>query len=235
MIIAQHPDGKPNGLKAAGYHIIRLWTFNDTQPLHIAKKGAVFLKRKGLWITLGVILLIIIIIVASVVSGYNGLVSAEEQVNTQKSNIQTQLQRRADLVPNLVATVKGYAAHEEEIFTAVADARAKLAGAAASGDVSEMDAANTELSTALSRLLVVVENYPDLKANQNFINLQDELAGTENRITVARKDYNEAAQTFNRKVRSFPGNIWAALFGFESVDYFEASDSAQQTPTVSFE
>ena len=134
---------------------------------------------------LGVIVVLVIGIVGWGISSYNGLVTSEQAVETQASNIETQLQRRSDLIPNLVNTVKGYAQHEEEIYTALADARAKLSGA---NTVEEMEEANGELTSALNRLMVIVENYPDLKANENFIGLQDELAGTENSIAVARQD-----------------------------------------------
>lgn len=199
------------------------------------RKGKRNMKKKGLMVTLGVIAAVIIIAVAAVASGYNGMVGAQENLNTQKSNVETQLQRRADLIPNLVSTVKGYAAHEESIYTEIAEARAKLNTAVSSGDVDQMDQANSALSSALSRLLVIVENYPDLKASQNFINLQDELAGTENRITNARKDYNEAAQSYNKKIRSFPANMIAGMFGFESADYFQAQSGTENPPTVSFD
>jgi len=128
-----------------------------------------------------------------------------------------------------VATVKEYAAHEEEVFASVAEARSKLAGAAS---ISEMAEADAELSSALSRLLAIAEAYPELKANQNFINLQDELAGTENRIATARRDYNQTARSYNTSIRRFPTNIIAGMFGFESVDYFEASEAGRETPDV---
>ena len=150
----------------------------------------------------------------------------------QHSDIQVQLQRRMDLVPNLVNTVKGYAAHETEVFTAVSDARAKLAGA---GTVEEASEANEELSSALSRLIAISESYPELKSNENFLSLQDELAGTENRIGVARKDYNDAVQKYNVKIRSFPTNIFANMLGFEKKQQFEADSAAQSAPSVSFD
>ena len=149
------------------------------------------MKKKG--VIIGVIIAVIVIIAVSIIGSYNGLISLEESTNTAYSDIQVQLQRRMDLVPNLVNTVKGYAAHETEVFTAVSDARAKLAGA---GTVEEASEANEELSSALSRLIAISESYPELKSNENFLSLQDELAGTENRIGVARKDYNDAVQKY---------------------------------------
>jgi LemA protein len=177
-------------------------------------------------IGIGIVLVILII---SVVGSYNGLVAKSESVETALSQIDNQLQRRNDLIPNLVETVKRYAAHEEEIFTGVAEARAQLAGA---GTVAERAEADAAVNSALSRLLAIAENYPDLKANQNFIQLQDELAGTENRIATARRDYNEVARSYNTSVRRFPTNILAGIFGFERVDYFEATQEARNTPDV---
>ena len=147
------------------------------------------------------VLMVIVLAVGSVFGFYNGMVSARENVDSKWSQVDNQLQRRSDLIPNLVNTVKGYAAHEKEVFQAVSDARAKMAGAKTAGDKM---AANTELNSALSRLLAVAENYPQLKADQNFRQLQDELSGTENRIAVARKDYNDAVQGYNTKIKSLP-------------------------------
>ena len=166
----------------------------------------------------GVIIVVIVIIAVSIIGSYNGLISLEESTNTAYSDIQVQLQRRMDLVPNLVNTVKGYAAHETEVFTAVSDARAKLAGA---GTVEEASEANEELSSALSRLIAISESY--------------ELAGTENRIGVARKDYNDAVQKYNVKIRSFPTNIFANMLGFEKKQQFEADSAAQSAPSVNFD
>lgn len=190
--------------------------------------------KKGTAILLGVVAVIVVVVLGVVgwgISTYNGLVTAQTEVETQQSNIATQLQRRSDLIPNLVNTVKAYAEHEEEIFTAVADARAKLSGA---NTVSEMEQANTELSSALSRLLVIVENYPDLKANQNFIALQDQLEGTENRIAVARQDYNKAVKDYNQRLRRFPSNLIAGMFGMEQAAMFESSSGSESVPEVSF-
>ena len=184
------------------------------------------MKKKG--VIIGVIIAVIVIIAVSIIGSYNGLISLEESTNTAYSDIQVQLQRRMDLVPNLVNTVKGYAAHETEVFTA----RAKLAGA---GTVEEASEANEELSSALSRLIAISESYPELKSNENFLSLQDELAGTENRIGVARKDYNDAVQKYNVKIRSFPTNIFANMLGFEKKQQFEADSAAQSAPSVSFD
>ncbi len=172
---------------------------------------------------------VIIVLAIILISGYNGLVSRSESVDNFYSQIDTQLQRRSDLIPNLVSTVKQYASHETQIFTDVAEARAKLAGA---GSVSERAEADAELDSALSRLLAIAEAYPDLKANQNFINLQDELAGTENRIATSRRDYNDSVRDFNTRIRRFPTNIIANMFNFESAEYFEASEDSKENPNV---
>lgn len=181
---------------------------------------------------MAVVVVVLAILVGSVVSSYNGLVDTREQVTAAQANVETYLQRRADLIPNLVSTVKGYASHEEEVYTALADARAALAGA---DTVDEMNEANAALDSALSRLLVVVENYPELKADSQFINLQDELAGSENRIAQARKDYNEIAQNYNTKIQKFPTVILANLFGFDAAEYFEATEESQTVPSVNFD
>ena len=187
------------------------------------------MKSGSKWI-IGIIVILLIIFIWGM-SGYNGLVSSEQQVDTAKSNIETQLQRRSDLIPNLVSTVKGYAGQEKQIFTDIANARAQLAGA---NTISEQANANATLSSALSRLLVVVENYPELKSNQNFQDLSIQLEGTENRIAIARQDYNTAVTSYNTKRRRFPTNIIGNIFGFEARDYFEASTGAEQVPVVDF-
>ncbi len=174
---------------------------------------------------------VIALIGVALISGYNSLVGLDEGVTGKWAQVETQLQRRNDLIPNLVNTVKGYAGHEEKVFKDVSDARAKLGGAKSMQDVSQADA---ELSDALSRLLVVVENYPALKADANFRALQDELAGTENRIAVARKDYNDNVQVFNAKIRSLPTSIYTSLFGFDKRDYFKSEESAKTAPKVAF-
>lgn len=185
------------------------------------------MKSKGLIIVIAIIALLAIVCVTS----YNGLATAQVEVDEQAANIDSQLQRRADLIPNLVNTVKGYAAHESEVFGAVNAAREKLVGADGMADKAE---ANGELTNALGRLIAISENYPDLKANTTFTSLMDELAGTENRIATSRRDYNEAVKTYNRKIKVFPGNIFAGMFGFESAEFFEAAEGAENVPQVSF-
>ena len=183
-----------------------------------------------------IILIAIIAVVAilcfSCVGKYNTMVSKEESVTKELKNIDTYLQRRADLIPNLVSTVKGYASHEEKIISNITSARTNLLNAKTTEDKAN---ANEELSNAIKALMVVVENYPDLKANQNFINLQDELAGTENRIAVARKNYNDTVSDYNFYIKKFPTNIIAGMFKFESKDYFEANDNAKTVPEVNFD
>lgn len=188
--------------------------------------------KKGLLIGLGVAVGLVVVIGGSIVGLRNNLITAEENINGAWAQVENVLQRRADLVPNLVSTVKGYAKQEKEIFTQVADARARLAGART---VPEKISANQGLDGALARLLVVVERYPDLKSNQNFMALQDELSGTENRIAVERMRYNEAIRTFNVAVRRFPSNIVAGFFDFAPKDaYFEATPAAKEVPKVEF-
>ena len=186
--------------------------------------------KKGTIVVIIVIALAVILGI-SLISGYNSLVTLEADVDAAYSNMDVYMQRRADLIPNLVSTVKGYAAHEQEAIDAVTDARAKLTGATTA---EETAAADAELSSALSRLLVVVENYPDLKASENFTQLSDELAGTENRIAVARKDYNEVVTEFNTAIRRFPNSILAGMFGFEKKPLFTAAAGAQEVPEVEF-
>ena len=177
--------------------------------------------------------IVIVVTLALAASGcsYNKFTSQEETVKAQWSEIQNQLQRRNDLIGNLVETVKGYAAQEREIYTQIAESRAKLAAAKTPAD--QIEAANQQ-SAALSRLLVIVENYPQLKSDQTFIRLMDEISGTENRIAVARGRYNEAARTYNTLRRSFPSNVTAKVFGFDEYPYFEAPADAQKAPKVDF-
>lgn len=193
------------------------------------KRGA---HMKKYLIPIGVLAAVIIIVLIMIVPRYNSLVNLDEEVNGKQSQIETQLQRRGDLIPNLVSTVQGYASHEEEVFTDIADARSRIASS--EGNVEEMAEANNEMTSALSRLLAISENYPELQASEQFTGLRDELAGAENRIAVARQDYNTAVQEYNRNTRTFPGNIIAGIFNFDEKPYFEADDSAQDAPEVDF-
>jgi len=180
----------------------------------------------------GVVIVIVIFSLYSLFKGsYNKFVSLDEAVKSSWAQVENQLQRRFDLIPNLVETVKGYAKQEKDVLVEVTNARAKVGGA---GSVPDKIAANNQLSGALSRLLIVVERYPDLKSNQNFMRLQDELAGTENRVAVERRRYNEVVQTYNVAVRSFPGNIVAGIFGFAKAPFFEAPATAKAAPQVKF-
>ena len=183
--------------------------------------------KKGLIITL----VIIAVIALFLISGYNGMVTKKENVETQFSNLGVMLQRRADLIPNLVSSVEGYMDHEESIISQITTARENLLKA---NTVEEKQDANDKLTSALDAFMVIVENYPDLKASENFINLQDELAGTENRIAVARRDYNDAVKTYNTSIKKFPNNLLSGMFGFESESYFEASEKSQEIPSVNF-
>ena len=162
---------------------------------------------------------------------YNTFTTQEEAIKAQWGQVENQLQRRNDLIPNLVATVKGYAQQEKDVFGQIADARAKMAGATT--PEQKIEAANAE-SSALARLLVVVENYPQLKSNENFMRLQDELAGTENRLATERMRYNDRIQEYNTNLRKFPSNMTAKIFGFKSYPYFDAPASAEAAPKVSF-
>ncbi len=187
-------------------------------------------KRTGL-IALLIVLLILLASFGYIKGTYNQLVTLDEGVKAAWAQVENQLQRRMDLIPNYVETVKAYAAHEKEVFERVTEARAKAAGART---LKERLEAEGELSSALSRLMVVVENYPALRANENFIRLQDELAGTENRIAVERRRYNEAVRAYNVKIRSFPTVIIARLLGFEPAPFFEAPKEAKKPPRVKF-
>jgi LemA protein len=177
-----------------------------------------------------------VLAVALVVSGcgYNRIQTLDEQVNAYRSQIQVQLQRRADLVPNLVETVRGYARQEQEIFTAVAEARAKLGGAIQGGSLPQMAQANEALTGALGRLLAIAENYPQLKSNENFRMLQDQLEGTENRIATARQDYNNAVREYNAYVRQFPQVLTAKMIRAKEREYFEAAPGTAEAPAVDF-
>lgn len=193
-------------------------------------------KNKGLIITVVVIALVAI----WGISSYNGLVSMDENVSNQWANVETQYQRRSDLIPNLVNTVKGYAKHESQTLEAVMAARSQATQVkidpsnCTPQQLAAYQKAQGDVTTALGKLLAITENYPDLKANQNFLELQSQLEGTENRINVARKDFNDTAKKYNTSLRSFPRNIVASMCGFEKRAYFEAEAGAEKAPKVEF-
>ena len=184
------------------------------------------------WIGIAVIGGVVLLLGVVAVGQYNGLVQSREQVDAAWAQVENVLQRRADLIPNLVETVRGFAAQEREVFTEVADARSRLLGARGPEQAAE---ANQGLDSALGRLLLISERYPELRSNQNFIRLQDELAGTENRIAVERMRYNETVRRYNTSIRTFPKNVFAGAFGFETREYFEAAEGAEEVPRVEFE
>ncbi|MGB2993585.1 MAG: LemA family protein [Paenisporosarcina sp.] len=186
--------------------------------------------KKGL-VPILIVVGIIVVLALMLIPSYNGFVNGEENVDQAYAQVENQLQRRLDLIPNLVETVKGFAKQEKDVIDSVTEARARLAGAGSPQDQAE---ANDELSGALSRLLVVVENYPELKSDANFRQLMDELAGTENRLSVARQDYNNEVADFNRKVKRFPGALLAGIFGFDEKEYFKADAAAQDAPKIDF-
>lgn len=186
--------------------------------------------KKGTVIIIAVVV-VILLLVGIPVGQYNALVSAQTGVENELANIDTQLQRRMDLIPNLVETVKGFTTHETEVFTAVNESREKLMGA---GTMEEKAAANDEMTNALNQLIAVAEAYPDLKSDTVYVGLMDELAGTENRIAVARTNYNEAVTNYNLKIRKFPGNIFAGMFGFEKAELFQVAEGATPVPEVNF-
>lgn len=174
---------------------------------------------------------VVLIVLFWGVGSYNSLVRLRENVDNQSSQIDAQLKRRADLIPNLVSTVKGYASHEKEIMDTISQSREKLSGASSMQDKAQAD---SQLTSALNRLMVIVENYPDLKANENFARLMDELSGTENRVSVARKDYNSAVKEYNQKTKVFPTVIIANMMGFTQKEYFEAPQESKEVPNVDF-
>lgn len=193
-------------------------------------------KNKGLIITVVVIALVAI----WGISSYNGLVSMDENVSNSWANVETQYQRRSDLIPNLVNTVKGYAKHESQTLESVMQARSQATQVkidpsnCTPQQLAAYQKAQGDVTTALGKLLAITENYPDLKANQNFLELQSQLEGTENRINVARKDFNDTAKKYNTSLRRFPRNIIASMFGFEKRNYFEAEAGAEKAPKVEF-
>ena len=197
------------------------------------------MKRKG-WIILAVVAVVVLGAYSWLKGSYNDMVSRSEAATAQLGNIENQYQRRADLIPNLVNTVKGYATHESSTLENVVKARSEATQVKLDADnltpekLAQYQKAQGNISTALGRLLMVAENYPQLKANENFINLQEQLEGTENRITVARRDFNNSAKEYNVAIRRFPKNILAGLFGFEKKSYFEAAEGAEKAPEVKF-
>lgn len=192
------------------------------------------------WITIGIIVLVLFLVYSFFSGRYNTMVSMEENVNTQWSNVETQYQRRFDLIPNLVNTVKGFAEQEREVLVGVTEARAKASSMNINPEnlteenLQQFTQAQGQLNSALSRLLVTVERYPDLKSNQNFLELQAQLEGTENRITVARQRFNAAAQEYNTYIRRFPANMLAGMYGFERKPLFESTADAANAPQVEF-
>ena len=187
-----------------------------------------------------IIIAVVAVIVIWAVSMYNGLVTMDESVNSQWANVETQYQRRADLIPNLVNTVKGYASHEKETLEGVVEARSKATQMQVNANdltpekLAEYQKAQGAVTSALGKLLAITENYPDLKANQNFLELQAQLEGTENRINVARTNFNNAAQAYNTAIRRSPKSLFASMFGFDKHAYFEAAEGTETAPTVSF-
>lgn len=177
------------------------------------------------------IVIILVVLALLFIPKYNSLVTAEESVDSKWAQVENQLQRRYDLIPNLVESVKGYANHEKDVIASITEARAQMGSA---HSPKEQAVANDALNGALSRLLVVVENYPNLKADANFRQLMDELAGTENRLAVAREDYNNEVQAFNKTVKRFPGNLIAGMFGFEQKEYFKAAAATEKAPSIDF-
>lgn len=190
--------------------------------------------RQTGWAVAGVILIVVLMIFSAFIGIYNNLQIMDESVSSNWAQVNNQLKRRNDLIPNLVATVKGYAKHESTVFTDIAESRAKLSGAMNSKDVKAVGQSSDQLNGALSRLLMVVERYPELKADKSFIALQDELAGTENRLAVARKDYNESVKALNARIRTFPTSMVAGMSGIKAREYFEVSEAEKALPQVKF-
>jgi LemA protein len=186
----------------------------------------------GRWIKLGIVALVVIILAVTSISSYNGLVAADQQVQKAWSTVESMMQRRADVISNQVETVKGYVQHEEKVVSEIAAARAVLYDNYS--DIDSKIAADEQLAAAGRSMLALVENYPELKADTLFENLQTVIEGSENRVSVARKDFIDAVQAYNTKVTKFPGNIFAKLMGFEKKDYFRASPGAQEAPKVDF-
>lgn len=195
--------------------------------------------KKG---TIALVVVVVLILLGGCSAGraYNKMVTMEEGINKSWANVETQYQRRADLIPNLVNTVKGYATHEQETLDQVIEARSRATQVTLNAEditpdrLQQYQQAQGEVSQALGRLMMIAENYPDLKANQNFMELQAQLEGTENRISVARKDFNDASMAYNSYIRKFPANIIAGIFGFDTKSYFEAAEGTDRAPEVNF-
>ncbi len=196
------------------------------------------MKKK--WIYIIIVIILAVLIYSSIKGSYNKMVTLEEGINEKWSQVENVYQRRADLIPNLVNTVKGYAEHEKQTLTDVIEARSKATSVNINpenlnaANIQKFQEAQTGLTQALSKLMVVVERYPELKANQNFLELQAQLEGTENRIAVERKKFNEATRDFNTYIRRFPKNMYANLFGFDKKPYFEAQEGSEEAPKVEF-
>ena len=201
----------------------------------VAEGERIGMMRRGLWVAVAVVVVVVLaglLVFGSYVTAKNQMVAKQEAVHEQWSQVDVVLDRRAQLIPNLVATVKGYAAHEEKVFADVSNANAAMLG---THDPQAKIQASNQLDSAVGRLLALRESYPDLKANQNFLSLQDQLEGSENRIAVERRRYNETVRDYNTYIRQFPNSFWASLAGFHTDNaYFEASESSRQTPQVKF-
>ena len=197
--------------------------------------------KKGLLIGLGIFAIVVMIIGFSIMGTYNDMVAKDQEVNQQWAQVENVYQRRADLIPNLVATVKGYASHEREVLESITASRAQIGSLRITPDILNNQAefqkfqqAQSGLSSALSRLLAIVENYPDLKANQSFLELQSQLENAENRISVERRRFNQSAQSYNTRIKQFPGNLVAGFFGFQEKAYFQSTPGSEKAPVVDF-
>ena len=187
--------------------------------------------EKKSYVLIAIVAVVALLVLAGIGS-YNGIVDLNEKVDQKQSDVEVQLQRRADLIPNIVKTVQGYVKHEDEVIEKVTEARQNLVNAKSIGDKSK---ANDELSIALNNLFVIVENYPELKSSENFKGLQDELAGTENRIAIARKEYNDAVSNYNKKIKKFPTKLFANIFNFDEKEYITISEEQKSVPEVNFD
>lgn len=190
------------------------------------------MTRKKWWI---IDIIVVVVVIIALIGGRNKVINAYEDVKLCEAQIETMIQRRNDLIPNLVSTVQGYISYEETVFTEIATSREKIATSIDNLPIDELAVVNTELSQALNKLLALVEDYPELKASEQFTNLQYEIAGSENRINIARINYNEAVMKYNKYIKSFPGILYAKFFGYEELPYFEAEIDAEDVPAVNFD